>query len=70
MQTIVIEQMELSAGTQPICLPDARLARRHRASGWFSKMRETVRLALPAKPAPIAPPEQNYLPIHERITSA
>jgi hypothetical protein len=70
MQTIIIEQMELSVGKQPLCLVDARLARRRRASGWFSKMRQTVRLALPAKRAPIAPPEQNHLPIHERITSA
>jgi hypothetical protein len=67
MKTLLLEQMELTGGNNSVCLIDSRASRVQRSRAWFARMRETVKLALPARPTPVPPPEQNYLPLGERI---
>jgi hypothetical protein len=60
--------MELTIeGKAALNVVDARTARLQKGRFWFSKMRRVVELAMPAKPAPMPPPEQIYLDLRKPV---
>ena len=65
MKHITAKQMELTMNKDRSGIRNVRFERQARAKWWFTKMRQVVNLAIPARAHGPARPEQTYLNLRQ-----